>query len=126
MATYLLDCEECGIIDRDSDRERLEQRQTAHPHDCEVTLDYREYSSEWSPTGSHTSENDVTPRQAALRSALITGWGQWSNGQKEKAVALFVVQVINVLLMAVAIGFLTFPIVWAASIIDAYEVASTS
>jgi len=65
------------------------------------------------------------PGTAAILSALWTGLGQIYNGQLGKGIGLMVLQFINVLLMSVVIGFITFPIVWVYGIWDAHKVAKT-
>ena len=65
------------------------------------------------------------PGTAAILSALWTGLGQIYNGQLGKGIALMVIQGINVALMFVVIGFITFPIVWIYGIWDAHKVAKT-
>lgn len=64
------------------------------------------------------------PTLAAILSFLINGLGQVYNGQIGKGILIFVVQIINVLLMSIVIGFITTPIVWIWSIYDAYKVAT--
>jgi len=63
------------------------------------------------------------PGIAAVLSAFWTGLGQIYNGQIGKGILLMCVQGINLLLMIVVIGFITFPIVWVYGIWDAYKTA---
>ena len=63
------------------------------------------------------------PGIAAIASFFFAGLGQIYNGEFVKAIAFMVVQVINILLMFVLIGFLTYPIVWIFGIYDAYKTA---
>ena len=70
---------------------------------------------------SHGQERMKSPGIAALASFIITGAGQIYNGQIIKGVGLFVLQIINVMLIAVLIGFITLPLTWAYSIYDAYK-----
>lgn len=63
------------------------------------------------------------PTLAAVLSFLINGLGQIYNGEIAKGIIIFVVQLINVGLMYVVVGFVTWPIVWIWSIYDAYQVA---
>ena len=63
------------------------------------------------------------PGMAAVLSALCTGMGQLYNGQIGKGLLFMFVQVINVLLMFVVIGFITLPIFWVYGIWDAHNVA---
>lgn len=68
-----------------------------------------------------TNETKVVrnPGTAAILSFLFTGLGQIYNGQIGKGLGLMVLQAMNVLLMCVIIGFLTFPITWIYGIYDA-------
>jgi len=71
---------------------------------------------------SSASEKD--PGIAALLSAITSGWaGQMYNGQILRGVGILVLQAVNVALMFLFIGFLTFPLVWALGIYDAYNQA---
>ena len=63
------------------------------------------------------------PGLAAILSFFWTGAGQIYNGQIGKGLAFMVLQVINAIAMLAIIGFVTFPIVWALAIYDAYKVA---
>lgn len=60
---------------------------------------------------------------AAVLSALWSGLGQIYNGQIAKGIILMLVQSVNVLLMFVLVGFLTYPVVWIYGIWDAYTTA---
>lgn len=61
---------------------------------------------------------------ALLLSGITSGWaGQLYNGQVGKGIAIIALQFVNVLLMVVVVGFLTFPLVWAWGCYDAYSVA---
>jgi TM2 domain-containing membrane protein YozV len=63
------------------------------------------------------------PGLAAVASFFLSGLGQIYNGEILKGVLLMVIQVINVLLMFVVIGFVTYPLVWVYGIWDAYKSA---
>lgn len=63
------------------------------------------------------------PGVAAVLSFLWPGLGQIYNGQILKAIVFIVVQVVNVLLAFVLIGFLTGFIIWVWSVVDAYKQA---
>jgi TM2 domain-containing membrane protein YozV len=63
------------------------------------------------------------PGLAAVASFFFSGLGQIYNGEILKGVLLMVIQVINVLLMFVVIGFVTYPLVWVYGIWDAYKSA---
>ena len=60
---------------------------------------------------------------AAVLSFLISGLGQIYNGQIGKGLVVLVVQAINVALMSILIGYVTFAIVWVWAIYDAYRAA---
>jgi TM2 domain-containing membrane protein YozV len=63
------------------------------------------------------------PGLAAVASFFFAGLGQIYNGDILKGVLLMIVQVINVLLCFVLVGFLTYPVVWIYGIWDAYKSA---
>jgi TM2 domain-containing membrane protein YozV len=63
------------------------------------------------------------PGVAAVLSFFITGLGQIYNGQIAKGVLFIIIQGINVLLMYIVIGFITFPIFWIWGMVDAYRTA---
>jgi TM2 domain-containing membrane protein YozV len=56
---------------------------------------------------------------------IINGGGQLYNGDVAKGAIIFDVQIVNVMLMFVLIGFLTFPLVWLYSVYDAYKTAQS-
>lgn len=60
---------------------------------------------------------------AAVLSFLFAGLGQIYNGSIGKGLIIIVVQVINVCLMLIIIGFITYPLVWIWGIYDAYKTA---
>ena len=61
------------------------------------------------------------PGLAAILSFFWTGLGQIYNGQIGKGIAFIVIQGINVLLMFILIGFITYPILWIYGMYDAYQ-----
>lgn len=63
------------------------------------------------------------PTLAALLSAFIIGLGQLYNGQWAKAWIIWLIQIMNIMLMFVLIGFFFFAITWIWSIDDAYKQA---
>ena len=73
----------------------------------------------------YQSQDIKNPGIAAVLSALCTGLGQIYNGQIGKGIGLMALQVINVLLMFILIGFITFPLVWLYGVYDAYSTAQT-
>lgn len=60
---------------------------------------------------------------AAVLSFLFVGLGQIYNGQIGKGILLIIIQIVNVCLMFVFIGFLTYPLVWIYGVWDAYNTA---
>lgn len=65
------------------------------------------------------------PGVAAVLSFFWTGLGQIYNGQIGKGISLIILQAFNFLLIFVLIGFITFPLVWAMGIWDAYRTAES-
>lgn len=63
------------------------------------------------------------PGLAAVLSFFFAGLGQIYNGQIGKGIGMMVLQAINVLLMWIIVGFITYPIVWIWGIYDAYKSA---
>ncbi len=63
------------------------------------------------------------PFVAAILSFFWTGLGQIYNGQTFKGLVSIIVQIVNVFLMVIVIGFLTFAIIWLWGIYDAYTTA---
>lgn len=70
-----------------------------------------------------TPQQAKNPGLAAVASFFFSGLGQIYNGQLGKGLILIVVQAVNVALMFVLVGFLTYPIVWIYGIWDAYKTA---
>ena len=68
---------------------------------------------------SGTGQGFRNPGTAAVLSFLFTGLGQVYNGELGKGIALIVIQIVNIALMLVVIGFITFPIVWIYGILEA-------
>jgi TM2 domain-containing membrane protein YozV len=60
---------------------------------------------------------------AAVLSFFFSGLGQIYNGQIAKGVLFIVIQGINLLLMFILVGFITYPIVWIWGMVDAYKTA---
>lgn len=63
------------------------------------------------------------PAIAAVLSFMSFGGGQLYNEETDKFLAVLVAQIINLILIFFFIGIITFPIVWAYSVIDAKKVA---
>lgn len=72
------------------------------------------------PAVIHPPKN---PGVAAVLSFLWPGLGQIYNGQILKAMVFIIVQIVNVFLTVILIGFLTGFIVWVWSLVDAYKQA---
>ena len=66
---------------------------------------------------------EKNPGLAAVLSFIWTGAGQIYNGQLMKGLAFIGLQVVNILLMIVIIGFFTFFATWVYAIYDAYKTA---
>jgi TM2 domain-containing membrane protein YozV len=67
--------------------------------------------------------NVKNPGLAAVLSFFLTGLGQIYNGQIWEGILLIIIQIINIVLMSVIIGFLTYFIVWIWGMFDAYKTA---
>jgi TM2 domain-containing membrane protein YozV len=63
------------------------------------------------------------PGTAAVLSFLISGMGQIYNGQIAKGVGFVALQLVNLALMTVLIGYVTFFLLWVYAIYDAYKQA---
>lgn len=63
------------------------------------------------------------PTTAAVLSAILSGLGQFYNGQTAKGVLLLILQGISIPLFMVGIGIFTFLAVWIWGIVDAYKTA---
>lgn len=61
---------------------------------------------------------------AALLSLLTPGLGQIYNGQVAKGLTFLAINIVNVLLMIVVVGFITYPAFWIYAIWDAWGTAS--
>ena len=73
----------------------------------------------------YQAQDIKNPGIAAVLSFICTGLGQVYNGQIGKGIALIGLQIFNILLMFVIIGFITFPITWLYGVYDAYITAQT-
>ena len=65
-------------------------------------------------------KNDENPRTAAILSFLFMGLGQAYNGEIAKAVVFLILYAVSIFLTFFIIGFVTIPILWIWSIVDAY------
>ncbi|MGD0626042.1 MAG: hypothetical protein ABSB32_15150 [Thermodesulfobacteriota bacterium] len=66
-------------------------------------------------------KNDKSPAVAAILSFFFMGLGQAYNGEIAKAVVFLILYAISIFLMFFIIGFVTIPILWIWSIVDAYS-----
>jgi len=64
-----------------------------------------------------------SPGVAVVLSFFWCGLGQIYNGEIAKGLLFFIAEIFNVLLMLVVIGFVTWPLLWIWSMIDAYNTA---
>ena len=81
------------------------------------------------PIGNQTNQIKVIlkdPGIATVLSFFWTGLGQIYNGQIGKGLLFMVIQVINVLLIFVVIGFITFPLFWIYGMYDANKTAKAT
>ena len=60
---------------------------------------------------------------AAVLSFFFSGLGQIYNGQIAKGVLFIVLQGVNLFLMFILVGFITYPIVWIWGMVDAFKTA---
>lgn len=67
------------------------------------------------------SASTKDPGLAAVLSFFVTGLGQIYNGQIAFGIALMCAQVVNLLLMFILIGFITFPLTWIFGIWHAHQ-----
>jgi TM2 domain-containing membrane protein YozV len=63
------------------------------------------------------------PGTAAVLSFLISGMGQIYHGQIAKGVGFVALQLVNLTLMTVLIGYVTFFLLWVYAIYDAHKQA---
>ncbi len=63
------------------------------------------------------------PGVAAVLSFFITGLGHIYNGMIGKGILLFLIQLVNIGLTSILVGYVTFFIVWIYAIVDAYKSA---
>ncbi len=65
-------------------------------------------------------KNEKNPVTAAILSFFFIGLGQAYNGQIIKAAVLVILYAISIFLTVFIIGFVTTPILWIWSVVDAY------
>ena len=64
---------------------------------------------------------DKNPAAATILSCLFIGLGQAYNGEIAKAVIFIILYVVSIFLTFFIIGFVTMPILWVWSMVDAYR-----
>jgi TM2 domain-containing membrane protein YozV len=80
-------------------------------------------------TGNQTTQTKVIPKDPGIATVLSffwTGLGQIYNGQIAKGLLFMLIQAINVALMLVLIGFITFPLFWIYGMWDANKTAKAT
>ena len=73
------------------------------------------------PVGSGLRVSAKNPGLAVLGSFFFPGLGQLINGEVSKGIGFFVFWVMSIFLMVLLIGFVTAPLVWVWSMVDAYS-----
>jgi len=66
-------------------------------------------------------KTDKNPGTAAILSFLLMGLGQAYNGETAKAIVFLVLYALSIFLTVFLIGFVTIPILWIWSMVDAYR-----
>jgi TM2 domain-containing membrane protein YozV len=68
-----------------------------------------------------SQKTDKNPAAAAILSFFFLGLGQAYNGEIAKALVFLILYVISIFLTFFIIGFVTIPILWVWSMVDAYR-----
>jgi TM2 domain-containing membrane protein YozV len=66
-------------------------------------------------------KTDKNPGTAAILSSFFIGLGQAYNGEIAKAVVFVILYAISIFLTFFLIGFITIPVLWIWSMVDAYR-----
>ena len=66
-------------------------------------------------------KTDKNPGTAVILSFLLMGLGQAYNGEMAKAIVFLVLYALSIFLTVFLIGFVTIPILWIWSMVDAYR-----
>ena len=66
-------------------------------------------------------KTDKSPAMAAILSCIFLGLGQAYNKETTKAVFFVILYAVSIFLTFFIIGFLTTPILWIWSVVDAYR-----
>lgn len=75
-------------------------------------------SGQQAPAGVIAASKAISPREAALWSALLSGLGQFMAGQRKKGVAIFLGSIVLAVMTVGGSALLT----WPAAIYDAYAI----
>ena len=75
----------------------------------------------WAMKPFESPKTDKDPAVAAILSFFLMGLGQAYNGEIAKAVVFLILYAISIFLTFYIIGFVTIPILWIWSIVDAYR-----
>ncbi len=66
-------------------------------------------------------QNAKNPATAAILSGMFMGLGQAYNGEIAKAIVFVILYAVSIFLTLFLIGFVTTPILWVWSMVDAYK-----
>ncbi len=66
-------------------------------------------------------KTDKNPGMAAILSFFLMGLGQAYNGETAKAVVFLILYAVSIFLTFFLIGFITIPLLWIWSMVDAYR-----
>jgi TM2 domain-containing membrane protein YozV len=75
----------------------------------------------WAMKPFEFPKTDKNPAVAAIFSSFFIGLGQAYNGEIAKAVIFLILYAISIFLTFFLIGFVTIPILWIWSMVDAYR-----
>jgi TM2 domain-containing membrane protein YozV len=75
----------------------------------------------WAMKPFEFQKTDKDPAVAAILSSFFIGLGQAYNGEIAKAVIFLILYALSIFLTFFLIGFVTIPILWIWSMVDAYR-----
>jgi TM2 domain-containing membrane protein YozV len=75
----------------------------------------------WAMKPFEFQNTDKDPAAAAILSSFFIGLGQAYNGEIAKAVIFLILYAVSIFLTFFLIGFVTIPILWIWSVVDAYR-----
>ena len=94
-------------------------------HNCGGEMDVKaEMCPECGVRQSVNTTELKNPGVAAVLSFLFCGLGQIYNGEIAKGIVILIAQIVNVLLMFVGVGLITYPLLWIIGVWDAYTIAT--